>query len=283
MRAGLFAVVSISGVLLFGAAPPKPLALENITLSQYEDGPPVAGSSYYAAGETVFLSFQVSGYRATGEDDPAIKLSWRVEAKDPAGIPIAEPATGRLATTLAQEDKNWMPKVRATVQVPPFGPSGTYRFTMVLQDEIAKAEVRAEKDVTVHGRDVEPSPSLALRNVHFYRGEEDPKPIGAVAYRPGDTVWIRFDIVGFKLGEQNRFEVGYGIKVLRANGDTLFEQPEAAVDRNQSFYPQRYVPAALSLNLTKDLPAGQYTVMLTANDKVGDQKCESRQAFTVEK
>src|SRR3974377_538459 len=125
MRAGLCAaVMAFPGALMFGAAPPKPLSIQNVALSQYEDGPPVPASSYYMAGGTVFLSFQVSGYRPSGEDEPGVRLSWSVEAKDPAGIAVTEPETGKLAAALAQEDKNWMPKVRQTIQVPPFGPGG---------------------------------------------------------------------------------------------------------------------------------------------------------------
>jgi hypothetical protein len=274
--------ILFAGALAFAAAPPKPLAIQNVALSQYEDGPGLPASSHFLPGETVCLSFQVSGYRATGEDEQSIKLAWSVEVKDPAGVPILEPQAGRIAAGLAQEDKNWMPKVRQSILVPPFAPSGVYRITMVVNDEVAKAEVRKEAEFQVRGRDVEPASELTLRNVHFYRGEEDKDPLTMAAYRPGDTVWVKFDIVGFKLGEQNRFEVGYGIAVLRSNGETMFQQPEAAVEHGQTFYPQRYVPAALSLNLTKDLHPGEYAVIVTAADKVGGQKTETRQTFRVE-
>lgn len=284
MRAGLFAaVVWVSGAVIFAAAPQKPLSIQNVAVAQYEDGPPLPASSYYLAGETVFLSFQVAGYRKTGEDEPKIRLSWRVEAKDPAGIPIVAPAAGKIEAALSQEDKNWMPKAREAIQVPPFGPTGTYHLAIVVKDELANAEVRAEREFQVHGQDVEPSPTLVLRKIHFYRTEQDKEPLALPVYRPGDAVWIRFEIVGFKLGEQNRFEVAYGITVLRASGDVLFQQPEAAVERDHSFYPRHYVPAALSLNLTKDLAPGQYTVVLTVEDKVGGQKCEERQTFGVER
>jgi hypothetical protein len=283
MRAGVYATLCLlTQALTLGAAPPKPLTIQNVALSQYDDGPSLPASSYFVQGETIFFSFQISGYRPTGEDDPRIKLSWRIETKDPDGLLIVEPQTGTIAAGLSSEDKNWMPKVRETIQMPPFAPPGTYHISMLVKDEVANAETRKEAEFQVHGLVVEPSPNLVLRNVHFYRGEEDKAPLGVAAYRPGDTVWLRFGIVGFKLGEQNRFEVGYGITVLRANGDVLFQQPEAAVERDQSYYPRRYVPAALSLNLTKDLRPGQYTVVLSADDKVGGQKAEARQAFTVE-
>ncbi len=275
----LFLCIGVPG---FSAATPKPLTIQNVALSQFEDGPGLPASSFFVSGETVFISFQVSGYKPTGEDEQSIRLSWQVEAKDPAGVMIVEPQTGKVEAGLASEDKNWLPKVRHTILVPPFAPPGTYHISLLVKDEIAKAEVRKELDFQVHGVLVEPSPDFILRGVQFYRSEEDKKPLAVAAYRPGDTVWLRFGIVGFKLGDQNHFEVGYGITVLRASGDVLFQQAEAAVENDQSYYPRRYVPAALSLNLTKDLRPGPYTVVLTAVDKVGGQKAEARQTFTVE-
>lgn len=272
-----------TAVLACSAAAPKPLALQNVALAQYEDGPPLPPSSYFAPTETIFLSFQVSGYRSTGEDEQSIKLNWHVEAKDPAGVPLVEPESGKIAAGLAQEDKNWMPKVRLTILIPGFAPSGVYHLTLSLKDEIANAEVHQDVSFQVRGEDVDPSPSLVIRNCRFYRAEEDKHPLDLPAYRPGDTVWIRFVMVGYKLAEQNRFEVGYGVTVLRPNGEPTFQQPEAAVERDQTFYPRRFLPAALSLTLPRDVPLGPYTVIVTAADKVGEQKAEVRQTFTVER
>jgi hypothetical protein len=276
------ALLSLCGALASPAAPPKPFSIQNVALAQYDDGPAVPASSYFVPGETVFLSFQVSGYKTEGEDERSIRLLWKVESSDPAGKPIIPPAAGKVATGLAQEDKNWLPKIRQAIQVPPFAPSGVYRINLWVKDEIAGVETRKEAEFQVRGRSVEPSTTLTIRNFHFYRGEEDKEPLTVIAYRPGDTIWIRFDIVGFKFADENQFDVAYGISVLRPNGDSLFRQPEAAAEHDQSFYPRLYVPAALSLNLTKDLSRGQYTIIVTAHDKVGSQSAEARQTVTVE-
>ena len=54
------------------------------------------------------------------------------------------------------------------------------------------------------------------------------------------------------------------------------------MDSHESFYPQRYVPGALSLSLDKNVPAATYTLVVTVHDKVGDQTWEERQRFRVE-
>ena len=102
-------------------------------------------------------------------------------------------------------------------------------------------------------------------------------------YQPGEAVWIRFEIVGYKFGDNNHFDVGYGFSVLKPDGTVSFAHPEAAEEKDATFYPRRSVPAAFSLTLPPDVTLGQYTVVITAYDKVGDQKAESRATFTVEK
>ena len=32
-------------------------------------------------------------------------------------------------------------------------------------------------------------------------------------YQPGDTLWAKFDITGYKFGENNRFSVDYGLAI----------------------------------------------------------------------
>jgi hypothetical protein len=284
MRCLPFAALALIPQYLTAAAtPPKPLAIQNIALSQYEDGPSVPVSYDYVPGETIFFSFQVAGYKTQGDDEPQVRLDWRIDAKDPSGAPIVEPQTGKVATSLTQEDKEWMPKVRQTILVPPFAPSGTYRIDILVKDEIAQAEVRKRVEFKVRGRQVEPSPTLVIRNLRFYRTEADKQPLEVAAYRPGDTVWIRFDMTGYKFGEKNHYDVGYGIQVLKPNGETTLNQPDAAVETDESFYPRAYVPAAFSLNLPNDVMTGQYTVVITVRDQVGNQKYEARQTFAVEK
>jgi hypothetical protein len=281
MRRLLFAACFVA--LAVYSAPPRVLAIRNVALSQYDDGPGVTTASYFVPGETVFVSFQVAGYTPEGDDEQAIRLEWKVDAADPAGKPIVPPESGKVAAALTQEDKNWMPKIRHTVQVPPFAPPGVYRIALWVKDNVAGTEVRAEAQFAVRARVVEPSAKLAVGNVAFYRGEDDKAPLSVVAYKPGDTVWIRFDIVGFKLGEGNAYDTGYGVAVLRPNGETLFEQKEAAGERDRSFYPRTYLPAGLSLNLTADLAPGEYTAVITASDKTGTQTAEARVTFRVEK
>lgn len=278
----IVAVAVVSAVALAAANPPKPFAIQNISLSQYEDGPNLPSGQSYAAGESIFFSFQLTGYKSEGEDEQSVRLVWQIEAKDPSGVPIFEPRTGKIATGVASEDKNWMPKIRTVIEIPPLAPPGTYQIVMVAKDEVANAEVRKETSFTVRGTKIDPSPTLVIRDLNLYRGEEDKDPASPAVFHPGDAVWVKLYITGYKYAEKNRFEVGYGITVLRPNGEPTLSNPEAAVEKDESFYPRPYVPAMLSLNLPKDVQKGQFTVVISAVDKVGGQKYEAKTAFTVE-
>jgi hypothetical protein len=106
--------------------------------------------------------------------------------------------------------------------------------------------------------------------------------MGNPTYQAGDTLWVRFDITGYKFGEKNKYDVEYGLAILRSNGETMFTQPVAAKETSENFYPQHYVPGLLSLGLNKDLPKGSYIMVITMRDKIGNQTWEAREKFVVE-
>jgi uncharacterized protein YfaS (alpha-2-macroglobulin family) len=175
-----------------------------------------------------------------------------------------------------------MPKARFSVRVPPSAASGAYRIRIQVKDELGGGETSGEVSFAVRGHRVEPSETLVLRNFRFLRGEEDGPPLPVAAYRPGDTLWARFEITGYKLGEKNRYQVEYGVSVLRPTGEVLYTQPSAASEKDETFYPRRYVLGALSLNLDANLAKGDYVLMVTAKDLVGNQTSEIRRPFRVE-
>jgi hypothetical protein len=263
------------------AAPPAPLTIVNVALHQFEDGPTVPSSFAFLPGDTVFVSFQVAGFQAEG-DDKLVKLDYFMAAYDSAGIPIVEPKAGKLKAELAPEDKEWKPKVRWEFVVPPLAESGTYRITMSVKDVANIQEAGKAVTFNVQGHQVEKSDTLVVRNFRFLRSEDDAPPLNPAAYRPGDTVWARFDITGFKVGEKNRPQVEYDITVQAPSGKAMFTQQNAAVEQEPSFYPKRYVPGTLSLTLQPTIKPGGYTIVLAVRDGVGKQVAESRHLFVIE-
>jgi hypothetical protein len=271
----------ICASLAWAAPPPaKPLAILRPTLHQYEDGPPVASSAGFATGESVFFSFELSGYQVSPESQ--VDLSSRMEALDPQGIPLVETMRQQIKTKVAPEDKNWVPIVRDSFLIPPLALPGDYRVTISVQDRLSSQSATAEIQFPVRGRKVETSDTLVARNVRFLRGEDDTQALIPPVYHPPCPVWVRFEIVGYKLGTQNRMQVSYGVTVLGPSGRAVYSEPQAAVEEGLSFYPKRYLPGTFSLNLNDTARPGQYTIVLGLHDEVGHQTVESRHEFTIQ-
>jgi hypothetical protein len=274
------ALVVFSAAFILHAAGPAPLAILKTAVSDMEDGPAVPSTFTFVPGQFVFVSFEIGGYKASPEQK--IKLSYKVDAFDPKGVPLMETIESVVDTTLADEDKNWRPKVRQQILLPPLAGSGLYKITAQVTDDLAKTTASQEMKLDVRGRDVAPSDTLVIRNFHFYRGEEDREPLAISAYKPGDTLWARFDITGYKFAARNSVDVDYGISVVAPGGKVLFTQEKAAEEKSYSFYPKAYVPGSMNLSLQSSIRPGQYTIVLTARDHTGNQTSEAKEVFTVE-
>ncbi|MGA2134089.1 MAG: hypothetical protein ABSH50_17485 [Bryobacteraceae bacterium] len=265
---------------LWGAG--APLSIVRAVLSDRDSGAALPADYLHQPGETMFFSFQVEGFTPSSGD--RLHLTYKVEALDPHGVQLAEPISADVEETLAPEDKNWKPVVRQEIVIPPLAASGTYRISVDVNDVVGKATAHKDVPFEVRGQAVDPSDTLVIRNIHFYRAEDDRRPMAKAAYRPGETVWARFDIIGFKYAAGNAIDVSYDVAVLAPGGKTVYSQTAADPDhdRSQAFYPKRFVPAVMSLSTKSSTKTGEYTVVFTAHDGVGPQTFEARQTFTIQ-
>ena len=280
-------LAALLGTTFLGAALPATAAfsVDRIGLHQFEDGPELGPNHAFLPGETVFFSCRLTGYQpaVTGDNQRSVKMSWTLEVTDPSGIPLVAGTKGEIAEPISPQDKNWYPKFLHHFNIPPFAPGGAYHIKITARDEVAKADLTSQLEFQVRGHAVEPSPVLAARNLRFVKDETDGPPLDPAVYHPGETLWARFDMTGFKYGDKNHYSVEYGLAILRESGEQVFAQPAAAADSSEGFYPQRYVPGAVSLNLQPDVPEGSYTLVITMADKVGGQTSEGRREFRVQK
>jgi len=261
------------------------LSVDRIALHQFEDGPVLGPSHVFLPGETLFFSCRLTGYQVatTKDEQRSVKLSWKLQVTDPAGVPLVSEASGEIAEPVSTQDKNWYPKFLQQFKIPPFAPGGAYHIKVTARDEVANTELASQLDFQVRGHNVEPSATLTARNLRFVKDETDGPPLDPAVYHPGETLWARFDITGYKYGDKNRYSVEYGLAILRESGEQVFAQPAAAADSSENYYPQHYVPGAVSLNLQPNVPEGNYTLVITMADKVGGQMAEARAGFRIQK
>jgi hypothetical protein len=259
------------------------LAIVNPVIHEYEDGP-IVGSRYaFRGGETVHLSFQISGYKATEEPD-LVHLTYQISAADPSGRPLGPSKEGKIDAELAPEDKRWTPKVRYSLTLPAIPEPGRSVLKITVDDKVANTTAALEIPIQVESQVIEPSSGLTLRNFRFLRGESDSQPLlPGSPYHPGDTVWARFEVTGYAFGPQNHYEVRYGVSLLDDKGKILFTEPNAAAEKDESFYPKAFVPGVLNLRLDKTIRSGEYTLLIRLTDAVANQTYDSPHTFRVEK
>jgi hypothetical protein len=266
-----------------GAAPPKPapqkLAIVQTVLhDQREDAPAISSSYRYVAGEVLYLSYRVAGY--TVKDDK-VDLRWQMYMTDPDGLLLAPIESGAFKDEISVNDKDWLPRVDHAVPLPPQLYAGDYLIHLRVSDETAQVMVEQTVPFGVRGRAKEKLQSILIRGLRFYRGEDDPEPIDPVTYPPGSTLWARFEIAGYQIGEKNAFDVEYGLAVYRASGELLFEQPVAANEHDTPFYPKFWLMGGFNLSLGADLTPGEYTVKVQVRDKLAKTAGEQSATFQV--
>lgn len=274
---------AIAAIAILGLAFPlgaQSLKVARPIVSQSDDGPAIENGAVFQPGDTAYFSFQVENYRMglSGK----VQLAGHIEVFDVNGTPIVPRDEELIGTTVGQEDKNWKPRMRLEIQVPSIAPPGNYTIRFEAIDQQSHQTAAGEVAFPVGGKGVERSPALIIRDLGFYRSQEDEIALKTVAYRPGDMLWVRFNITGYKYGEQNSIDVGYDVEVLSPDGKPLFAQEDAAVEKSQAFYPQPWVPAAFKLDLQRDMAPGTYTLIITAHDAVVSQMAVARADFKVE-
>jgi hypothetical protein len=271
--------------LLFGLLALEVLSAQDLSvvetiLRRSEGGPPVADPVVYSRGEPVFLTFRVGGFRAL-PDDKLINVAYTITTMDPAKRLLAEPVKGEVRVELAPEDKNWTPRIPYEVMIPPAPEPGTYSILIEVQDLVAVRRTTAVKTFEVKAPKP-PGEQFAIANFRFQRSERAATGLGPdESFLRGDTLWARFDMAGYKFGPKNSFSIRYGFALKDATGKVLFEQPEAAAETGDGFYPKLYTSGLFSVEIGPTVAPGEYRLMVQAKDLLGEQAAESEHVFRV--
>jgi hypothetical protein len=278
MRLLLFAFLPAVLITAVSAAPA--LQIVRPIISQMDGGAPEPAGFAHVAGETIWMQCRVAGYTKT--ENEQVHLKYSVQAFDPKGVALDEIYENELKAEAGPQDKDWQPKIATTIAIPPLAAPGEYKIVVKVEDVVAKTNTELAIPFKVRGHEVEPSDTLIVRNFQFFRDEEGTKPMDKPVYHPGDGVWARFDIIGYKFGPKNKVDVSYVTSVIAPGGKVLWTQPEPAAEQSDSFYPKRYVPAAMGINLTKTIRPGEYTIAVKCTDAEGKQNYEAAFPFTIE-
>jgi hypothetical protein len=261
------------------------LAITDAGVEQAEDAPFVNHDYEFLPGDYVYFTFQVAGaslkpVERTG--DRLISVSYEVVPQDAHGVPLTPAVNGSIQTSLHPEDKNWIPKRRASFLLPSYIAAGEYRIHIAAKDLFSQHEIAKDIPFRVGGVHIQQSASLTVEDLQFFRNENDTAPVELAAYSPGDTVFARFDIVGYKLGSGNEYRLSYGLTVTKPDGKIFVKDEKAAELMRASFYPAQFVPGSIQLTTRANAQKGQYVIDLIVRDLISNQTFETKRAFSIE-
>jgi hypothetical protein len=274
--AALAVGVALPALAQSNAAPV--LHVGNPVAAQFEDGAPLGGVKL-VPGEIVYFSFTAENYKRS--ETGKVVLTGRVQIFDPRGTSISPAEEIPLITNLSEEDRSWKARLRAQVAIPPIALPGTYRVKFDATDEQSHQTAAGEATFQVDAKNVAPAEELTIRELNFYRGQDDETPLRTPTYRQGDMVWVKFYITGYKYGGQNSIDASYDVDVIGTDGKPILHQEDAAMEKSMSYYPQPYIPAVFNLSLKSTMSRIVYTLVITAHDAMGKQTAVARAEFQV--
>jgi hypothetical protein len=268
-----------------GSAAESSLAVVDAGVEQSEDAPFVPAGYQFLPGDFVYFTFRVAGFSIKSDDTNEVRrmsLAYEVTPEDLNGLALTQPNSGTVQVELNPEDKNWMPKRRVSFLLPSFVAAGEFRIHVVVKDLFANSQASKDFPFRIGGVKVQSSNTITVENFRFLRQENDREPLALPAYRPGDSIYASFEMVGYKIGPENQYHLIYGLTVLRPNGKPFLDEPKAAELQKSSFYPAQFVPGNFSVTTSPDTARGEYVIVLTVRDMIGNQTYQTKQAFSIE-
>ncbi|HEY1950633.1 MAG TPA: hypothetical protein VGG97_26705 [Bryobacteraceae bacterium] len=263
----------------------SPLAILDAGVERSEDAPFAAGDYRFYPGDYLYFRFQIGGFAIHSDEAKQIRsisLAYEVTPLDAAGIPLAAPASDTIKAELNPEDKNWTPKRRVSFLLPSFMAAGEFHLRVTVKDLIANTETTHDYPFGVAGTEIVPSSTLTVENFRYFRKEDDRQSIELPAYRPGDTVYARFDMVGHQFSPDHKYHLAYGLTVNKPDGKVFVQEPNAAQLTSDSFYPAQFVPGDIAITTSHDSPKGVYVVLLNVKDLIANRTYQAKSTFSLE-
>ncbi|HEX3746105.1 MAG TPA: hypothetical protein VHW09_19330 [Bryobacteraceae bacterium] len=256
------------------------LAIVRPVIAQSDGGDGLPAAFKHVAGETLFFSCNISGFTKSAQNQ--INVAYSVQAFDPKGIPVGQIYKNESKEEVGPQDKDWMPKIEDQVVLPDILQPGSYKIVVKAEDLIAKTSADLTVPFEVNGRDVKSSPTLIAKDFRWYHNDGEERALNPPLYHPGDNMFMKFDITGYKYGANNKVDISYVASLVLEDGKTIWTQPEPALEQSESYYPRPYVEGEFGISLNKDFKPGTYTMAVDVKDAAGKQNYQGKFQFTVQ-
>jgi len=185
--------------------------------------------------------------------------------------------SGEIDTILGPRDEEWRPKINWTATVPASAPGGDYSFLVKVTDQAGGESAEKQVTLPVQGESIPPVSGLEIVELEYAPSERGPWSPTRY-FTPADRVWARYKVAGFRVSPQNQVWVEQDLSVSDAAGNLITSQANAAVAKEQSFYPPRFIPTIFDLRLEDPRP-GEYTLRIDVRDLIGSQSVAMESSF----
>ena len=251
-------------------AAPRTLDIAEARISGTVNGIPMPADYAFTPGSPITLSFRIIGFT---HKERSVSLTYSVEVVDCEGIAFDPPTQGRIAGRVYRE---FTKPVVVSSLIPAAPRSGEGRFRVNVYDELAKVAYRTEFAFLVESEQPAISEEFAILQPRLFRTQNE---MGSAApdltFGPGSAVWCRFHLSGFGRGQNNQYDLSYGLTLRDSSGRVLLQEKQAVADRRDSFYPRWMLTGTVSLHLEKTIRPGDYVIQLRALDRVGRQEASA--------
>lgn len=254
-------------------------------VSDYEGSFGVPLTYEFAPGQRAHLAFQVRGFQSAATERDQYRraaLTYTIEAVDCSGRLLTPPHSGEVEKVIGPRERDWAPAISYAVDIPSTPQAGTHNFRIRVQDTVGGTATHIAIPFEVQSQYDEPNPNLSVERFRFYSSERVREPVeGPPVFRPLDEIWGRFVLSGFRTDAGNRYQLQYGVSVRNPAGRVLLNEPRAAAESKESFYPKTHVPGVISVVLERAIRPGSYFLVLSAVDSIGKQQVKVEYPFRV--
>jgi hypothetical protein len=249
--------------------------IANLRLADSDTAPPRASTEYKPEDE-VRIFYEVPGYEL--DKDSYIAVITRNQVLAPDGRPLLETKTIEVRQR-AGSDAGPV-KCNFHMTLPPWAPPGQYTIKIEAEDQIAHKIESATLTFRVNAPPVETSATFVAKNIEV-ANSSDGAAISPPVFTPGQSIWLRFRVLGLKADAQGKVHLTEDWGVIGPDGKPLFEQKDTSLVEEQYVYPPPFFPVTNHVSTPSSIEPGEYKFRVILHDKIGGADFTIDQPFTI--
>jgi hypothetical protein len=223
------------------------------------------------------MFYEVPGYAL--DEHSYVQVVTRNQVLAPDGKPLFEP---QMVEVRQRTDSQGGPvKCNFHAYLPIWAPPGKYTVNIQAEDQAAHKTQSASYQFTVNAPPVDTSPTLVAKNIEISTSRDGPT-LNPPAFTAGQSVWLRFRILGVKADEKGQVLLTEDWGVLGPDGKPAFQQTDTIVN-GQFVYTPLFVPFNDHLDVPSGIDPGGYKFQVVLHDKIANADFNFEQPFTINK